>query len=217
MCQGDCDNDSHCAEGLYCFQRDSNERVPRPCEGGEADNSRTDYCVPDFFPDSPAFAPTNQVPVPIGRTPTYVAPVAFAFKPVQLPAFPALENFGSSPPASRLPLGRCQGDCDNDMECGPGLFCFQRDSNSPVPGCAGGSSDNSRTDYCVPKAGFPRYPLPRPLPSLIPTPSPVPNSNPLPNLVSFGSNPPSFRLPLQVCQGDCDRGKKDSHRMNPHL
>jgi hypothetical protein len=43
-CQGDCDNDKECKEGLICFHRDGGEAVPG-CHGGKDDNSRTDYCI----------------------------------------------------------------------------------------------------------------------------------------------------------------------------
>jgi hypothetical protein len=52
-------------------------------------------------------------------------------------------------PESAFPLGECQGDCDNDEDCGEGLVCFFRVGGDPVPGCLDGEDDNSRTDYCV--------------------------------------------------------------------
>ena len=53
-CQGDCDNDHHCAGDLVCYQRGMNQGADVPgCTG--ADNSRTDYCVDlcDWKPNSP--------------------------------------------------------------------------------------------------------------------------------------------------------------------
>lgn len=50
-------------------------------------------------------------------------------------------------------LGICCGDCDVDSDCEGDLICFQRDEYEAVPGCRGGSSDGSRTDYCV-KSSF---------------------------------------------------------------
>eukprot|EP00980_Cylindrotheca_fusiformis_P018889 scaffold6312_cov85-Cylindrotheca_fusiformis.AAC.9 len=41
LCQGGCDANSDCTEGLVCFQREANEEVPG-CDGGLEDNSRTD-------------------------------------------------------------------------------------------------------------------------------------------------------------------------------
>jgi poly(3-hydroxybutyrate) depolymerase len=53
-------------------------------------------------------------------------------------------------PSGAYPLGECQGDCDgSNEECEEGLICFHRDGGEPVPGCLGGASDQSRTDYCV--------------------------------------------------------------------
>jgi hypothetical protein len=45
-CEGDCDLDIDCEGGLICWQRDSGDSVPG-CEGGEDDDSRTDYCIVD--------------------------------------------------------------------------------------------------------------------------------------------------------------------------
>ena len=50
------------------------------------------------------------------------------------------------------PCGACEGDCDNDNDCG-GIWsrvrgkCFQRNGYTPVPGCKGtGKKD---WDYCI--------------------------------------------------------------------
>ena len=56
-------------------------------------------------------------------------------------------KFVANPP--RSPLGLCEGDCDNDRQCADGLICHQRDKNEEVPGCTGGGSDSSLTDYCI--------------------------------------------------------------------
>lgn len=60
-------------------------------------------------------------------------------------------NNGS--PASAFPLGLCEGDCDSDSDCEGGLTCYQRDANESVPGCSGGSGDNSNTDYYILNTG----------------------------------------------------------------
>jgi hypothetical protein len=44
FCEGDCDRNSDCAEGLVCVQRGPNDPVPF-CHGGENDATRTDYCT----------------------------------------------------------------------------------------------------------------------------------------------------------------------------
>ena len=46
-CQGDCDNDSHCATNLKCFQRDAKEEVPGCLKGGDGDVTGRDYCYDD--------------------------------------------------------------------------------------------------------------------------------------------------------------------------
>ena len=55
-------------------------------------------------------------------------------------------------PSGQTKLGACQGDCDEDVDCQPGLCCYQRDtSGNNVPGCrAGGSGDINDHDYCAP-------------------------------------------------------------------
>ena len=47
-CQGDCDNNAECADGLVCFQRSATEEVPG-CSG--AGRSGWDYCFerPEFM------------------------------------------------------------------------------------------------------------------------------------------------------------------------
>merc|ERR1712147_374256 len=42
LCQGDCDNDSHCDKGLKCFQRSGTTAVPG-CTGKGVTNR--DYCI----------------------------------------------------------------------------------------------------------------------------------------------------------------------------
>ena len=43
-------------------------------------------------------------------------------------------------------LGRCEGDCDSDSQCMPGLKCKQRNGYERVPGCTGRGS--RVWDYC---------------------------------------------------------------------
>ena len=44
-------------------------------------------------------------------------------------------------------LGLCQGDCDSDSDCLPGLRCMQRSGNEPIPHCSGTAIYG--WDYCV--------------------------------------------------------------------
>merc|ERR1719353_2034702 len=127
-CEGDCDNDSDCAPGLKCYQRDSSSDVPPGCQaGGSGDLGTHDYCY------DPSATPVG----PCGNNQA-----------------PTLVNLGGSMenmPAGQTKLCACEGDCDNDSDCAPGLVCFQRDSSSDVPpGCqAGGAGDDGTTDYCA--------------------------------------------------------------------
>eukprot|EP00980_Cylindrotheca_fusiformis_P028688 scaffold22637_cov133-Cylindrotheca_fusiformis.AAC.1 len=82
---------------------------------------------------------------------------------------------GTDPPN---PLGRCEGDCDKDEDCGSGLECYPRlEPFQPVPGCSGGGQDSSLFDYCIEKGQ--QFPLVNPV----------------------GLNPST---PLERCEGDCD-------------
>jgi hypothetical protein len=81
-CHGDCDNDSHCAGDLVCFQRFGYEEVPG-CSGSGF--RKVDFC---------AERPTENTLWMKGN---------------------------NGRPSSSFPLGLCEGDCDTDAECGPGL------------------------------------------------------------------------------------------------
>jgi len=58
---------------------------------------------------------------------------------------------GENKPNGQLKLGECEGDCDKDVDCQPGLYCYQKDTSDDVPpGCtAGGKGDRMKADYCV--------------------------------------------------------------------
>jgi len=100
-CQGDCDKDSECQPGLYCFKRDGLEPVPGCFDTGK---SGIDYCY------NPLSLPPN---------------------PSDLPALTFIAHNPQDP------LSECQGDCDHDSECHPGLYCFRRAGIELVPGCSG--------------------------------------------------------------------------------
>ena len=82
-CQGDCENDSHCAGNLVCFHRSGNESVPG-CTGSAT--SGTDFCA------------------------------------VRATANTAWLKGDNGSPAENFPLGLCEGDCDRDSNCQPGLM-----------------------------------------------------------------------------------------------
>lgn len=139
-------------------------------------------------------APTQAVIVPT-RAPL-VAP----------PAIP-INNFGGDPEEFRLPLALCQGDCDFTGDCAPGLICHRRDAFEAVPGCIGGESDETNTDYCVFDPYGQGYSTPTPAPTIAPSITARPTITPLnpQPLVDYGGTPPIGNMPLQICEGDCDK------------
>ncbi|CAJ1961945.1 unnamed protein product [Cylindrotheca closterium] len=56
LCEGECDTDFDCSDGLVCYQRNAYEQVPG-CLGGEDDSSNSDFCIKEVL---------FVVPVPIG-------------------------------------------------------------------------------------------------------------------------------------------------------
>jgi len=60
-----------------------------------------------------------------------------------------VEDLGNTGCTPNAPCSRCQGDCDTDADCLPGLKCFQKDSNAQsVPGCTGEGNFAEAHDYC---------------------------------------------------------------------
>jgi len=45
-------------------------------------------------------------------------------------------------------LGRCEGDCNTDSDCQPGLRCKERKVGEEVPGCVAAGNVNPRADFC---------------------------------------------------------------------
>ena len=60
----------------------------------------------------------------------------------------ALVYLGDNSCTSSNKCSQCQGDCDNDNDCAPGLQCFQREKGENVPGCAA-ADVNKNADFCV--------------------------------------------------------------------
>eukprot|EP00980_Cylindrotheca_fusiformis_P012304 scaffold3014_cov116-Cylindrotheca_fusiformis.AAC.6 len=173
-CAGDCDSDDDCEGDLVCFQRDHYESVPG-CSGGSSDGTRTDYCVEKGSGNSPKKPLRFEYPLGkckgdcdsdsdclgdlkcFHRDPYQSVPgcaggssdgsrTDFCYAEGSKNDKGVIDFVSTNPPE---PLYICQGDCDSDFDCGDFLVCFQRDSNDEVPGCVGGSKDNSRTDYCI--------------------------------------------------------------------
>jgi len=122
-CEGDCDSDFHCEEGLVCWHRDGDDiPIPPGCTG-DAQAAHTDYCY------DPAKKEQNDE----GKWP-YV-------------------HRGHNHDAREGPLQECEGECDNDDNCAAGLQCFHRDDNEVPGCYGGthGSGDwtgGAGFDYC---------------------------------------------------------------------
>lgn len=69
--------------------------------------------------------------------------------PTPIPDFGDLDVDGDCDGADGDICGLCQGDCDDDIDCEDGHFCFQRDDDEDVPGCNGDAEDG--IDYCIPE------------------------------------------------------------------
>ena len=97
-CEGDCDNDGHCAGSLVCFERNKDEYKDVPgCSGGSNDGSRTDYCIdPNDLGGGggTTTAPTKQAPS------TSVPTISPVQQPVSTPA-PIQPNGSTSSPTSQ--------------------------------------------------------------------------------------------------------------------
>lgn len=141
FCHGDCDYDSDCQDDLVCYQNENGAAiVPYGCKGSTTPN--WDYCyalegtVTSFSAFRHLFSHDANPPTE----------VLFSLQGQLV--------FVGPEPISVFPLGRCQGDCDKDSECGSGLSCF---FNSPgetkVPeGCSGTAVESS--DYCYEPSMF---------------------------------------------------------------
>lgn len=139
-CEGDCDQDSDCADGLTCMQRSTDEHV-WGCVGEHYGNAGKDFCFD-----------TNYMPT---SSPTTAPPTASpTLRPTQSPLPPTLDSSrplelvgDNGDPAYAYPLDACQGDCDDDSDCQEGLMCFHSYVNDTIPGCDGVST-SSVNDYC---------------------------------------------------------------------
>jgi hypothetical protein len=191
MCQGDCDTDGDCKGSLVCFQREEGN-IPVPgCDGGEEDQTPSDYCI--AIPVLIVEANPNSRP-PLGRcqgdcdfdTDCELGLYCFLREEGNIPVPGCNGGLQDSTPSDYCiaipvveanpdftpPFGRCQGHCTSDDDCKSGLYCFQRGRNVDVPGCDGGLEDSTPSDYCIP--------------------IPMVEAN------------PRFERPLGMCQGDCN-------------
>jgi len=120
LCEGDCDVDDDCGDGLVCFQRFiPNTDVPG-CIGGDLDTSLMDYCVVDKRPSAPLV-----VPVPVPPPIEILAPVSIP-APAPVPVFAPIPQSQSITRNGVPPPIECQKYtdlgvnfnrfCDNDHQ-----------------------------------------------------------------------------------------------------
>merc|ERR550514_699050 len=85
----------------------------------------------------------------------------------------------------------CEGDCDYDSHCAPGLKCKQRSGFTQIPGCSmGGKGDKKDADYCYKPTSAP-YKWAKAV-------APGPGHT---TLLNFGGN---AHVRMNLCTGDCD-------------
>lgn len=99
-CEGHCDDNKGCAEGLLCFKRNFSSIIVPGCgSGGSGDDPTHDYC----------YDPTRAEPKK-----------------------PFITNGtlkeGENVCTETSQCNHCEGNCDNDEGCAPGLLCYKRDS-----------------------------------------------------------------------------------------
>ena len=107
-CEGDCDSDAECAEGLVCYQREDDEPVPR-CNG----SARTgwDYCVRESDLDllEEMMDDVDEEEVEEEE----VEEVAETPRPTMRPTMPPPGVVFSYPDGTEPDdMQRCHGDCD---------------------------------------------------------------------------------------------------------
>ena len=141
LCQGDCGSDDDCQEGLLCFSRGEGEvtSVPGCTSGGEGDLPGMDYCYSPFPP-----ATTTST----AATTTSTTTAAAETTTVTVEEMYTMGNLDFARECTESePCGACEGDCDNDLQCGEGLKCFSRVQGSVdlVPGCLGLGIDGKFT------------------------------------------------------------------------
>ena len=165
-CEGDCDSDADCEQGLTCFQRDGLEAIPGCNGSGE---SGSDYCYSITDPPTPAPLPPTSIvqlnecegscssslvecawglncwtdgaqPIPGCAEAGRVAGAGYCYAPTS-PDELVLMGDGSAPAAS-YPLEECQGHCLDNADCSDTLECFIRDGvanavDATPTGCTG--------------------------------------------------------------------------------
>lgn len=178
-CEGDCDSDNDCLNGLKCWQRDTGEGIPPGCGGDPKEDY--DYC---YSPEgrslkSISVDPSGKlaicegdcdydsdcegglfcwqrdqgshegVAIPSGCYGNSLESWDYCYEPQGGYVIQSI----ATGPQQQLPI--CAGDCDNDGDCIGDLFCFHRHADEDVPGCNGAAPHH--WDYCVSKHSERRF------------------------------------------------------------
>jgi hypothetical protein len=177
-CEGDCDKNGHCRNGLKCFHRNGYESVPNcPASFWSSHNKLSaDFCYRPTTKYPTAYPTRFPTAYPTGK-PTYSKADQAKIK-AMAQDYTYLKGFGLTPIGSTL--GKCVGDCDHNGHCKGGMLCFQRDGTNKVPGCSG--AGYKTWDYCY-------------------KPSDMANDEKV--LTNYGITPAGSTL--GKCTGDCDR------------
>lgn len=129
LCEGHCTTDAQCRGDLVCVRRLAGDAAPGCALSERHRNSRVNFCVArrqGGTARAPVAAPVRAPATSGSRTAVYV---------------------GNDDVSN---LGLCQGDCDRDRDCAPGLRCHQRSRGQGSPGCTLSQAlMNSDNDFCV--------------------------------------------------------------------
>eukprot|EP00928_Gymnodinium_smaydae_P042994 TRINITY_DN288_c1_g1_i4.p1 TRINITY_DN288_c1_g1~~TRINITY_DN288_c1_g1_i4.p1 ORF type:complete len:2624 (-),score=354.57 TRINITY_DN288_c1_g1_i4:129-7931(-) len=162
-CEGDCDNDGHCASGLKCFQRDSGKDAPG-CS--KRPGSSTDVCYDPNAPTKGTLTSTKPKMKQCQGDCDSDHDCEAGLYCMQRDKDEPINGCSGTPKrdwdyCARRPtvatvsvrkphpdaLGECEGSCSTDAHCKSGLKCFKRNGREPVPGCEGGNVDFGY-NYC---------------------------------------------------------------------
>ena len=155
LCEGDCDSDSDCEDGLVCVSRDGFEPVP----GCSGEGGSRDMWVS---------APCYDIKTPLIITCTRKILQFCCFKKAkdvcrkaELVEYRDSLRINPGGCSSASECSKCEGPCLADGDCSSGLHCFvSRVDFSPIPNCVtGGAGDIGGASYCYqkPPDGTPTY------------------------------------------------------------
>ena len=208
MCQGDCDDDSDCAAGLTCMERNGIQEVPGCVGAGESGH---DYCYNAGNPVTPAptSSPTETPTKSPTEKPTESPTGSPTSSPVASPTDPPTGSPTGSPVASPTdpPTGSPTGSPVAPV-AGPTDPPTRSPTDSPVASPTDPPT-GSPTDSPVASPTDPptRSPTDSPVasPTDPPTEAPTPSPTQGTAMALVGNNgSPSSAFPLQLCQADCD-------------